>query len=361
MRRRSNLLFLISDFTSNLFKDLLNPLPSLGVDMGSSQLRLYLEGKGVILKEKSFIVQNTKTKEYIAFGNEAYEMLGKTPPNLLVFRPIERGRVADFDGAMYLLKKCMDRALNPYQKANLPIHFNGLFSVPLGLTEVEEMAIMEVGQKIGARKVHLVETPIAAGFGLGAPVLENTGTFLIDFGGGTTEISSLSLGGVVSSKILRVGGIDLNEALVNYLRIRYGILIGEKTAEEIKINLGSMMKKTDTVLEISGRSVENGMPKTLNLKCSLLFEPLYPYFGQIIEAVRDLVEQTPPELIKDLHKFGFALIGSSANFVDLGKYLTEELKINIKVYHEADHCVVNGLGWLINHPDILKKVAIKFG
>lgn len=360
MRRRFSFETNILSTLSKFAKDFFGSSPYLGIDLGSSQIRISMEGKGVIYKEKTYVVQNSKNNELIAFGNEAYEMLGKTPPNLKVFCPIERGRVSDFDGVVYLLKRSIERAISPYFRNAGMLRFNALFGVPLGLTEVEEMAILDVGKKVGANKVSIVETPIAAGFGLKAPIMENTGTFLVDIGGGTTELSLLSLGGVVLFKVLKIGGVDFNEALINYLRIRYGILVGEKTAEELKLNLGPLIKKSDLVLEISGRSVESGMPKTVNIKSSLLYEPLYPYFGQIIEAIREAIEETPPELIKDIQQNGIVFIGMSTLFPELLKYIKEELKVEMKTREEPEYCVVRGLNWLIEHPEILKKVCIKF-
>jgi rod shape-determining protein MreB and related proteins len=335
--------------------------PFLGIDIGSEQLRIYLKERGIVLKEKMYEVQNVKTKDYLIFGDEAYDMLGKTPPNLKVFDPIERGRVSDFDGIVYVLQKAIHRALDPYQRTNIFNRFDALFSVPLGLTEVEEMAIVEVGKKVGARHVYLVETPLAAGFGLKVPVLENSGSLLVDIGGGTTEVSVVSLGGVVLYKVLKIGGKDFNDGLTNYIRLRYGVLIGEKTAEQIKLSLGSMLHSQDDVVEISGRSIETGMPKTVSTKVHLLFEPLYPFFGQIIEAIKEAIEETPPELLNDIKKKGIMLTGMSANFVDFDNYLHKELGMDIVIAQEPEYSVIRGLGFLIEHQDIMEKVGIRYG
>jgi len=352
------------DFFNNIQKwisEFVSSPPFLGIDIGSEQLRIYLKERGIVLKEKMYEVQNTKTKDFIVFGDEAYDMLGKTPPNLKVFDPIERGRVSDFDGIVYILQKAIHRALDPYQHTSLFSRFDALFAVPLGLTEVEEMAIVEVGKKVGARHVFLVETPLAAGFGLKAPVLENSGSLMVDIGGGTTEVSVVSLGGVVLYKVLKIGGKDFNDGLINYVRLRYGVLIGEKTAEQIKLSLGSILHSQDDVVEISGRSIETGMPKTISTKVHLLFEPLYPFFGQIIEAIKEAIEETPPELLNDIKKKGIMLTGMSANFVDFDTYLHKELGMDIVVAQEPEYSVIRGLGFLIEHQDIMEKVGIRFG
>lgn len=361
MRRRSGFQ---NDFFSLIrewSRDLVASPPFLGIDIGSEQLRIYLKERGIVLKEKSYTVQNLKTKDFIVFGDEAYDMLGKTPPNLRVFDPIERGRVSDFDGVVYLLQKAIHRALDPYQKMNFLNRFDVLVSVPLGLTEVEEMALVEVGKKVGARHVFLVETPLAAAFGIKAPVLENSGTMLVDIGGGTTEISVISLGGVVLYKVLKVGGKDFNDGLTNYIRLRYGVLIGEKTAEQIKLSLGSFLHSQDDVIEISGRSIESGMPKTITTKVHLLYEPLYQYFGQIIEAIKEAIEETPPELLNDIKKKGIMVTGMSSKFVDFDTYLHKELGMDISIADEPEYSVIRGLGFLIEHQDIMQKVGIRFG
>lgn len=361
MRRRRRLENSIFDYIKHFAKDLFAAPYFLGIDIGSFEVRIYLSERGIILKEKTYVVENLQDKEFIIFGDEAYDMLGKTPPNLRVFSPIERGRVSNFEAVVYLLQKALDRGLAPYQKGGLLNRFDALFSVPLGLTEVEEMAIVEVGKKIGARRVFLVETPIAAGFGIGAPVMGNRGTFIVDIGGGTTEISVLSLAGVVLYKVLKLGGHDFNAALCNYLRLRYGLLIGDKTAEAAKLMLGSVFAENkERSLEISGRSLETGMPKVIKLKDSILYEPLFPYFGQIIEAIREAIEETPPELIKDIHKQGITILGAGGGFIDLDKYFERELKLSARIVSEPGGGVVKGLGWLIEHRDVLDKVAINF-
>lgn len=360
MRRRRSSSFDVIEYLGSFFKDLFGTPPFLGIDLGSSNIRVYLQGKGIVSRQKVYLVKNNKTNDFIISGDEAYEMLGKTPPNLSVISPIERGRVSDFDAVQFFLQKAVEKAIEPYYKNQLLSRFNLLFAVPLGLTEVEEMAVVEVGKKIGAKEVFLVETPLAAGFGLKAPVMENTGTFLVDIGGGTTEVSLLSLGGVVLSKIMPSGGRDLSQALVNYLRLRYGLLIGEKTAEELKLVLGSIIKESTDLVEVSGRSMETGMPRTIKIKKKVLFEPLYPYFGQIMDLVREAIEETPPELIKDVHSQGLILTGMSANFKDLDTYLAKELKLKVSTATEPEYSVIRGLGWLIEHPEVLSRVMIKF-
>ena len=360
MRRRRSSSIDISQIIGDFIKNLFGPSPYLGVDLGSSNVRIYLEGKGIVSREKVYIVKNVKTNDYIISGDEAYDMLGKTPPNLQVTNPIERGRVSDFDAVFYFMQKAVTKALEPYYKNQMLTRFNLLFSVPLGLTEVEEMAIVEVGKKVGAKEVLLVETPISAGFGLKAPVMENVGTFLVDIGGGTTEVSLISLGGVVLSKILPSGGTDFNQSLINYLRLRYGLLVGERTAEELKLVLGSIIEESNDLLEISGRSMETGMPRSIKVKKKVLFEPLYPYFGQIIDLIKEAIEETPPELIKDVRSHGITLSGMSSNFKDLDTYLSKELKLKVTIANEPEYSVIRGLGWLIEHPEILAKVSIKF-
>jgi len=360
MRRRRVVQFDLTQTVSSWFKDLFGEPPCLGIDLGSANARIYLQGKGIVNKQKVYLVKNNKTGEFIVDGDEAYEMLGKTPPNLEIISPIEKGRISDFDAVLYFMQKAVQKALEPYRK-NLNLQrFNLLFSVPLGLTEVEEMAVVEVGKKIGAREVFLVETPLATGFGLKAPVMSNVGTFLVDIGGGTTEVSLVSLGGVVQYKILKSGGSEYNQALINYLRLRYGLLVGYKTAEELKLILGSVLKDDSDQVEISGRSMESGMPRTIKIKKKVLFEPLYPYFGQILDTIREVIEETPPELIKDIRNQGVILSGMSSNFVDLDSYLARELKLKVSVSSEPEYSVIRGLGWLIEHPEVLKKVMIKF-
>jgi rod shape-determining protein MreB and related proteins len=360
MRRRRGTQVDFQSFITGWIGNLFKKPPFLAVDLGSTNLRIYLQGKGIVNRQKTCVVKNVKKDEFIVCGDEAYDMLGKTPPNLLVSNPIERGRVSDFDAVLYFLQKEIVKATEPYFQNRLLTRFNMLFSVPLGLTEVEEMAVVEVGKKIGAKEVFLVETPLAAGFGLKSPVMENVGTFLADIGGGTTEVSLISLGGVVLSKILSVGGQDHSRALINYLRLRYGLLIGEKTAEDLKLLLGSLVKESADLIEISGRSLESGMPKSIKIKKKILLEPLYPYFGQVLDLIKEAVEETPPELIKDLRTHGLIVSGMAANFVDLDTYFSRELKLKVATANEPEYSVIRGLGWLSEHPEALAKVMIKF-
>lgn len=359
MRRRNAVGFSLLKTIQDVVNMLGRKAPYLGIDLGSEYVRLYLAERGVVLREKNYVVQNIKTRDFVVFGDEAYDMLGKTPPNLKVFAPISQGRVSDFDAVVFLLKKVIDRAVSPYRQRILFGGFYALFSVPLGLTEVEEMALVEAGKKVGAKEVYLVETPLSGGFGLHLPVMENTGTMLVDVGGGTTEVAVLSLGGVVLYKLLKIGGRDFNNALINYLRLRYGLLVGEKTAEEIKLSLGSAFGGDSRVLDIAGRSVETGMPKSLNIKAQLLYEALYPYFGQIKEAIKEAIEETPPELLKDISQKGIILSGMSAHFPDLEQFLKKELGFSIALEKEPGLAVVRGLGWLIEHPGIMHKIAVK--
>ena len=360
MRRRRGYQIDVKQSLSSWFKDLFGTPPFVGVDLGSTNVRVYLEGKGIVNKQKLYIVKNTKNNEFIIAGDEAYEMLGKTPPNLEIINPIEKGRVSDFDAVLFFMQKTIETALEPYYKNHFLQRFNLLFAVPLGLTEVEEMAVVEVGKKVGAREVFLVETPLAAGFGLRAPVMENQGTFLVDIGGGTTEVSLISLGGVVLYRILKSGGNDFDQALINYLRLRYGILIGQKTAQDLKLVLGSVLTDSQDQVEVAGRSMETGMPRSIKIKKKVLFEPLYPYFGQILDLIREAIEETPPELIKDVRTQGIILSGMSSNFVDLDTYLSRELKLKVSVSTEPEYSVIRGLGWLIEHREVLGKVMIKF-
>lgn len=367
MRRRSRkgllegVFFLWEAFTQALRfggQGFLSPLPYIGIDLGTYQTRLYVSGKGVVLREHTMVVKRDQEGEFMAFGNEAYQMLGKTPPNMKVYCPLERGRVSDFDGLVYFLTQCADRALSSFQ-GNYK-RFNILIAVPIGLTEVEEMALLEVGKKIGGKQVQLVEASVAVGFGLHMPVLENVGTAIVDMGGGTTEISLLSLGGIVLSRVLSMGGSDANEALQNYLRIRYGLLIGVKSAEEVKHSLGSITHAQDFAIEVHGRSIENGMPKAIKVRNHLFYEALYPLFGQIIDALRDIIEETPPELISDITKKGILLTGMGSKFTDFEQYMKRELGITVVNGEDSADSLVRGLGWLIEHPDIMRRVAIRF-
>lgn len=329
---------------------------TVGIDLGSMEARFYIEGKGIVLRENTYVAYNKKSSSFFAAGNEAYDMLGKTPPDLIVSSPMARGRVSDFDGLVYFMQSMMQRVLGKQSFYN---KFRAIISVPMGLTEVEEMALIEVGKKVGARSVLLVETPIAAGFGLHMPVLENVGTAIVDVGSGTTEMSVISLGGIVISRVLTLGGIDFNEAIINYLRIRYGVLIGEKTAEEVKKSMGPIMHQDDVMLEIHGRSIETGMPKMVKVKNNLLYEALYPYFGKIIEMLREIIEETPPELIPDITKKGVLMTGGSSRFQELDAYITDQLGIKVHTVTDAGDSVVKGLGWLIEHQNYLERVAIK--
>ena len=282
---------------------------SIGIDLGTANTIVYVKGKGIVLREPSVVAIEERSKKVVAVGNEAKLMLGKTPGSIVAMRPLQDGVIAEFDFTTAMLRDFFKKAAG----ASL---FSGprvVVCVPYGVTEVEKRAVEDVTLEAGAQKVALIEEPIAAAIGSGLRVEDARGSMIVDIGGGTTEVAVLSLGGIVLSKSLRIAGDELDEAIVNYIKKKHNILIGEVTAEMLKKKIGSVHPAVDRgYLEIQGRNLLNGLPAIINVSSAEVREAMHEQIVHIIEAIRSTLENTPPELAADIYDNGIVLAGGGA-------------------------------------------------
>jgi rod shape-determining protein MreB len=344
-----------------MFLKLLGFLSSdMAIDLGTANTLVYVKDRGIVLNEPSVVAmikENGTTKPY-AFGHEAKVMLGRTPSEIIAIRPLKDGVIADFKGAEEMIKHFIHKVHNRRTFTGPLI----IVCVPSGSTPVERRAIQEAAESAGAREVYLIEEPMAAAIGAGLPVTEPTGSLIVDIGGGTTEVGVLSLGGIVYSRSVRVGGDMMDEAIISYIRRQHNLLIGESTAERIKKEIGSASYPEDSKgkeMEIRGRDLVNGLPKEVTLTEYQIAESLSDPVHQIIEAVRIALECTPPELSSDIADKGIVLTGGGGLLNNLDKVLSEATKLPVIVADEPLNCVALGCGKVLENIKELKHVLFK--
>ncbi|MFW6238537.1 MAG: rod shape-determining protein [Bacillota bacterium] len=329
----------------------------IGIDLGTANILVYQKGKGVVLQEPSVVAMEKDSKEALAVGKEARRMLGRTPGNIVAIRPLKEGVIADFEITEVMLKHFINKILKrrTFFKPSIMV------CVPAGITGVEKRAVIEASDQVGARKTHLIEEPLAAAIGAGLPIAEPSGSMIIDIGGGTAEIAVLSLGGIVVSESLRTGGDRFDEALVRYIRDKYNLIIGERTAEEIKMEIGAAFKSKENdskKYEVRGRDVMSGLPKNITLTASETVEAFSETIDAIIEGVRTVLEQTPPELSSDIMDRGIILTGGGALLNGFDELLSRETEIPVFIADEPLYCVVKGTGKALEELDELKDVLM---
>jgi len=313
----------------------------MGIDLGTATTLVYLKGQGIVLCEPSVVGIQAGTSRVLAVGEEAKRMLGRTPGNIVAIRPMRHGVIADFEiteGMLrYFIKKVHNRRILARPRM--------VIAIPSGITEVEKRAVHDSAMHAGARKVHLVEEPIAAAIGVGLPIQEPAGNMVIDIGGGTTEIAVISLGGIVFSKSIRIGGDEMDEAIINYLKKTYNLMIGERTAENIKIKIASAYPmEEELTMEVRGRDLVAGLPKTVTISSEEIRESLNETVAQILEAIRITLERTPPELSADLIERGIILAGGGALLKGLDKLIQEETGLPVHLAEDPLTAVALGTG-----------------
>ncbi|MBM7613578.1 rod shape-determining protein [Alkaliphilus hydrothermalis] len=327
----------------------------MGIDLGTANTLVYVNGKGIVLREPSVVAIQNDTKTVLAVGEEAKKMIGRTPGNIVAIRPMKDGVIADFDVTQSMLKYFITKA---YARRTL-VQPRVVVCVPSGVTEVEKRAVEEAAYQAGAREAYLIEEPMAAAIGAGLPVEEPTGSMVVDIGGGTTEVAIISLGGIVTAKSIRVGGDELDESIMNYIKREYNLMIGERTAEEVKITIGSAFPKAkEEKMLIRGRDLVSGLPKTLEITSTEILEALKEPVSQIIEAIKYTLEKTPPELAADIMEMGIMLTGGGALLDGLDKLVRKETGMPVRIAEEPLDCVVLGTGKTIEEIDTLKRVLI---
>lgn len=312
----------------------------IGIDLGTANVIVFEEGKGIILQEPSVVAIDTNINKPVAVGTEARRMLGRTPGNIVAIRPLKEGVIADFEVTEIMLKHFISQAIRRRHLFKPSV----MVCVPVGITGVERRAVLESAMQIGARHAALIEEPLAAAIGAGLPIADPSGSMIIDIGGGTTEIAVISLGGIVVSKSLRIGGDRFDSALIRYIRDKYNLIIGEKTAEEIKVNIGAAYVEEDREYEVRGRSVISGLPKNLVITSRETVEAFSEPINAILDAVRSVLEQTPPELSADIMDRGIIMTGGGSLLTGMTTLLSKETDIPVFLADDPLTCVARGTG-----------------
>ena len=324
----------------------------IGIDLGTANTLLYLRGKGVVVTEPSVVAVNTKTGQVVAVGTAAKAMLGRTPGHLAAVRPLVDGVVSDFEATEEMLSHLINRAQGVSKKLLGP---RVVVGVPSGITNVEIRAVKDAAGNAGAREVHIIEEPIAAALGVRLPIREAVGSMIVDIGGGTTDIAVLSLGGIVRSKNLRIAGEKLNQDIVSYVRSEFKILIGEKTAEAVKIALGSVLEGAgDAEAAIRGRDLMTGLPREVVLTDSDVREAISQSIDTLVESVREVLETTPPEILSDIMRGGIVLTGGGALLRGLDSLLSEWLNVPVTVADDPLTAVARGTGVVLENLELYR-------
>ena len=328
----------------------------LAIDLGTANTLVYVEGQGIVLREPSVVALNTQTNEVVAVGAEAKEMLGRAPGNSEAIRPMKDGVIAHFEVTEKMLSYFIKKVHNNRKTLVRP---RVVIAVPSGITQVESRAVRDSALSAGAREVFLIEEPMAAAIGVDLPVWEPTGNLIIDIGGGTTEVAIISMSGIVFSKSVRIAGDEMNEAIVNYIKKKYNLLIGERTAEAVKMEIGSAYPMEQLMtMEVKGRDLVAGIPKTLIISDEEIREALAETFSTIVEAVKIALERTPPELAADIVDKGVVVAGGGSLIKGLDTLLREATGLPITLASDALSAVALGSGKALCDINLLKKIAI---
>jgi len=329
----------------------------LGIDLGTANSLVYVKGRGVVLREPSVVAIQKDTGQILAVGEEAKQMIGRTPGNIVAVRPLKDGVIADFDTTQVMIRYFINKALKGRRFFLRP---RVVIGVPSGVTTVEERAVQEAALQAGAREVYLIEEPLAAAIGAGLPVHEPTGNMIVDIGGGTTEVAVISLGGIVTSRSIRVAGDEMDEAIIHYVKRYYNLMIGERTAEEIKIKIGSAYKPTGLGSEeVRGRDLVTGLPKTVTVTAEQVYEALSEPVAAILEAIKGTLERTPPELAADIMDRGIIMAGGGALLKGLDRLVSEQTGMPVSLADEPLLAVVRGTGYVLDNIEILRRVALQ--
>ncbi|ERI90102.1 rod shape-determining protein MreB [Clostridiales bacterium oral taxon 876 str. F0540] len=320
----------------------------MGIDLGTANTLIYVRGKGILLREPSVVAINCDTKKVLAVGLEAKQMIGRTPGNIVAIRPLKDGVIADFDVTQTMMKKFIEK-ISPKSAFTSP---RIVVCFPSGVTEVEKRAIDEATKQAGAREVLLMEEPMAAAIGAGLPVNEPTGSMIVDIGGGTTEVAVISLGGIVTSKSLRVAGDELDQSIISYIKREYNLAIGERTAEAVKMELGSAYpSENEGTMQIKGRDLITGLPKIVDITEGEVRDALKEPVSAIIDAIKTTLEKTPPELAADIMDKGIMLAGGGALLKGLDKLINHETHMPVHIAESPLDCVALGAGKALDNVD----------
>lgn len=335
----------------------------VGIDLGTANTLVFVKGRGIMVREPSFIARHKKTGTILAVGSEAKRMQGKTPGTIEAIRPLRDGVIADFDAAEAMLDyyiKLVHRSPSFFARIPRP---RVIIGIPSGVTEVERRAVQEAAVSAGAREAFLIEEPMAAAIGAELPIEDPTGRMIVDIGGGTTEIAIISLGGIVLNTSLRIAGDEMTEAVMHFVRMKYGLLLGEGTAEQVKIEIGSAgtfteSKKTELQTVVRGRDLEKGLPRSLKITSTEVREALAPVVQQIVGGIMDMLEETPPELVSDILKHGITMAGGGSLLRGVDRRIADETSMPVWVADDPVTAVVRGAGKLLEDNRLLAKVKV---
>lgn len=327
----------------------------LGIDLGTSNTLICVKNKGIILNEPSVVALNTKTKDIFEVGEKAKKMLGRTPGSIQTIRPLKNGVIADYEITEKMLR-IFYKKVNQRKGMSSP---RVIICVPAGVTQVEKRAVIDVTREAGAREAYLIEEPMAAAIGIGLNIFEPEGNLIIDIGGGTSEIAVISLGGIVKTSSFRVAGDKFDNTIIDYVRQKHNLLIGERTAEEIKKKIGAVIElEEDEFIEISGRNALNGLPRDIRIYSSEVVEALGDLVQQIIEEVKVILEKTPPELSSDIKRKGIYVTGGGALLRGIDQKISESLNLQVTISEDPLNSVINGIETLLKNFGTYKKVLI---
>ena len=329
----------------------------IGIDLGTANTLVYVRGKGIVINDPSVVAINQKSKEILAIGNEARKMVGRTPSHIVAIRPLVDGVVSDFEVTEQMLKYFIDKVHR--EKFSLFPRPRVVIGIPYGVTEVERRAVEEAALNAGARQVFLIEEPVAAAIGARLPIQEAAGNMIVDIGGGTTEVAVISLGGIVASRSLRIAGDEMNQDIINFARDKFNLLLGERTAEEIKLTIGSAVElKEKLYAPMRGRDLVTGLPKELTVSDEQIRLALKKSVQQIVEAIRVTMEETPPELVADIMEKGIILCGGGALLRGLDKLVREATLTSVHIADDPLTSVVRGAGLVLEDLETLKEVLV---
>ncbi|KXG11472.1 Rod shape-determining protein MreB [Anoxybacillus sp. P3H1B] len=328
----------------------------LGIDLGTANTLVYVKGKGIVVREPSVVALQKDTKQIVAVGNEAKNMIGRTPGNVVALRPMKDGVIADYETTAIMMKYYINQATkNKGFFAGKPYV---MVCVPYGITAVEERAVIDATRQAGARDAYTIEEPFAAAIGANLPVWEPTGSMVVDIGGGTTEVAVISLGGIVTSQSIRIAGDEMDESIIQYIRKTYNLMIGERTAEAIKVEIGSAGTPEGIgTMEIRGRDLLTGLPKTIEISAEEIAEALRDTVYAIVDSVKNTLEKTPPELAADIMDRGIVLTGGGALLRNLDKVISKETEMPVIVAENPLDCVAIGTGKALDHIHLFKNKA----
>lgn len=344
----------------------------IGIDLGTANTLVFVKGKGIVIREPSVVARHKKSKQIIAIGSDAKKMVGKTPGSIITIRPLHGGVISDYDATeamiAYYIKQVHERGSTLPSVLARP---RVVLGIPSAVTEVERRAVWEAALAAGAREAYLIEEPMAAAIGEGIQIFQSKGVMVVDVGGGTTEIAIISLGGIVVSRSLKLAGEDMDQAILHYMRLRHGILLGDKTAEDLKIKIGSAYKKTvrpkthadiesktEKVAIVRGRDIETGLPRTLRVSESEVREALSPILSQIVESIADVIEEAPPELLADILENGILLTGGGALLLGLDQLIVERVHMPVIVSDDPLTTVARGTGKVLEDDRLLDRIKV---